>query len=673
MQAKGLSGARLEQSLEIWSEAVKFLAPQSPGLWEETDLQRFLSAHSAGLSTWEIDFYRKSVADIRVFLQAQGLQLAEGMAAQPEVVSGRRRATRPTCDEERVLGANPGPLLVTGSERGADGGGGVAEKATVLGSERVERAGLTGKDGSSPGQAANTASLTGGDGSSPGLSPKVAGLTATAVADDDVFGGGRRNRRGRAAESKVPGLAGSTWSDDVDDDLVSLEDLGIAESPQVATAAMTPTPAPTFSPTPTPAPTPAPRASSHPSRVSQAPQVHGGIGERSPGAASSEAGARSIQPPSPRRAPQELVHQGGVGESGSGAPAAAAKGREAVQHTGDDSVVALAFPEEREVTPGWRGRYKVKVQPDGTFLVDERYVVAVKEVQATTYEGRAEMQVPKGWEEFLQANRPLLLALAGAWFLTLLTLVAHWPTGLVLLLITLGASAGVGGAVLRAQKVSEGPDRYGGAEEVVRAYFAALRLGLYHRAKRFLAVPREVASVSMDEVMDTQRGPLGPRFNTLVPAALRMIWRQQIKGFDHHDHPLWQRLVARVFQAEEVDTEVVLRSRDGRVVFVIVRGGGADTYAVVPVVSLKDACFVADGEALLHATRLELVARLDAELLSGQLTAEGYLAAVRRNNITQMDLELGLQQGLLSERAQAILREGGHVLSAGAATRSAGP
>jgi hypothetical protein len=220
---------------------------------------------------------------------------------------------------------------------------------------------------------------------------------------------------------------------------------------------------------------------------------------------------------------------------------------------------------------------------------------------------------------------------------------------------SIAGSALFGAFIMVASGRATQPAHYGDPESAARAYIAALRSQLFHRAKALLAVPINAEPVTVPELRDADRPPLGPRFNTLAPVAIRQYWQKRVADFDPPGRLPLLRPIVRHFGANAVEVETLATSRDGDAALVVALGGGRDTYALFGLIRAGDWWYITDGEGVLRSVRVDELGRLAAAHADGRMDDETLFAECQRRNLSRADITQARIEGLVDEDQATLL------------------
>ncbi|MDX9722424.1 MAG: hypothetical protein RBU37_16890, partial [Myxococcota bacterium] len=314
-----------------------------------------------------------------------------------------------------------------------------------------------------------------------------------------------------------------------------------------------------------------------------------------------------------------------------------------------------AAPAARNVhINGWSSSSPVQPLSDGFLLYDGRYTISTQLPLNDAFITREAVLIPNGLEEFLATYRKVVIGIGVALFVSMLSFFLHWLLGMLLLGASLAVAAAMTFVAWMARDLGKRPKQVSTPSEAIREYLAAIRLGLYHRAKSMLAIPKDVDAVPVSELFRSGRTPFGVRFNTLPPASLKLYWWRRIAEFDGDAKVLPVQWLDRFSKPLQCDIEELLFRDHPSACIAIVRGRGFDSYTVVPTVELNGAWYVADGEMLLASVRVEALGRLASEHASHRLNDAEFLLACTKQNLTRADIQRARGSGVISE-AQARL------------------
>src|SRR5690606_1956566 len=120
-------------------------------------------------------------------------------------------------------------------------------------------------------------------------------------------------------------------------------------------------------------------------------------------------------------------------------------------------------------------------------------------------------------QEFIESNKNLVIVIVAMLPAAALGFVIHSIIGVTLLLLALAATAGLSYMSFVVSRFDHRPSAVETPEAAVREYVAAVRIGLFYRARLFMAFPEDVEPVPVNELIEKGRAPLGVRFNSLAP------------------------------------------------------------------------------------------------------------------------------------------------------------
>jgi len=317
---------------------------------------------------------------------------------------------------------------------------------------------------------------------------------------------------------------------------------------------------------------------------------------------------------------------------------------------------AEAGPQERTLgavqVGAWRSSSKI-TKINGGLLVGDRYEVPESfDLVGLSYR---EVKTSSASEQFFQQHRlapiVLLVGIFGSVFLFFVQ-----PIAAILLTLLTGAGlAAFAGAFVTLLKLSKQPLTATSSTEALVGYIAALRVGMFERAKAFLAHPGDCEPLTIQELRDEQRGGLGRRFNAASPKALAIFWSKAIANLDRSEGgPLGQRL-ARRFKPAELDCDLLMSSEDGLIDVLVLRGRALDDYAIIPVVKIGESWLVADGECVLSSSRVEAVSRISRRHAEKSIDDNALVRSISRFNLTRTDISRALLAGALTEEQAQLL------------------
>lgn len=324
-----------------------------------------------------------------------------------------------------------------------------------------------------------------------------------------------------------------------------------------------------------------------------------------------------------------------------------------------DSVPDEAFSSDAAVGPAlsgvvsnWKSSSKITKVNSG-LLVADRYEVPEKfdlsglsswEIKTTSIS-----------EQFFQQHRlapiVILVALFGS-------TVMFFVQPLVASLLMLGSLVGLGlfvAVFVTALKLSKKPTTVESSQDAVVGYVSAIRTGNFGRAKVFMAHPGDCKPLTIQELLDTNRGPLGTRFNIASPKALAMYWAKHIPNLDRSEGGRLGQTLSRYFKPEDIDCDLLMRSEEGEVEVVVLRGRELDDYAIVPVVKIGERWLVADGECVLNSSRVEALSRISRRHLEKAINNETLVRLIGKFNLTRTDISRALLAGALTEEQAQLL------------------
>lgn len=316
----------------------------------------------------------------------------------------------------------------------------------------------------------------------------------------------------------------------------------------------------------------------------------------------------------------------------------------------DDHLPAkpITFPDH------WTTLRRIKVTPNKHhLLVDDRYTLHTPLPDPSDFQTHTQ-RACANISPFLAVRLAFpSLTVSAAASVVVVAVLAPFAHTLLLVLCAL-ACIGLVGAWLKAfstvkhwtQAHCKAPD----PEEAARQYIALLRLGLYSHARDLLAFPLNTPPIALSQLMNPDRPPLGPAFNTLGPMALRDFARPRLALFDDPEWPETSRPRKRKWDPSSVHLETLASRKDGDAAILAIHGHTRHSYALLPMIRSADHGWqIADGELVLRTADLEAIQRLAYQHRQNLIDNEQFARACSQLNLTRLEVNRALLQHIISE------------------------